>query len=242
MQIRGSLSEWAKQNNFFFTVSMNSVADRVISDDMKLEGDMDIFIGQPDIDEIIRRCDTYEERLIALAVLCYAKAYADASGVFKISQRMLSYWTGLNARSVKKYLDRLCGLEYICLEKKGDINSWYQSTVVIQLNTYKALFPITNVGEYCLLDNNIHALYDLVFVGIDRTKEIWYDLPGYNDLYLISNHLRVMVKGREINGRKFKEKVLRPFKSSSGKEYVNLIDESQNQVKVSVEKLSKSVL
>ena len=83
--IREKLKIWAKDNNFYFNVSMNTIANRVIDGQMKLQGDFPIYISRTDIDIIQKHFDSYYERIVALAVLCYSKAYAK-DNKFKISK------------------------------------------------------------------------------------------------------------------------------------------------------------
>lgn len=241
LEIRNHLKEWAIENNFYFTVAMNPVASRVINDNMKLLGDTPVYISDEDIDRIIERFDTYYERMVALAVLCYGKAYADASGKFKISKRMLGQWLKFNPKTVKKYMDNLVGLGFIQLYEEGGLSSWYNKTVVSQLNTYELLVPFDNTGNYKLVDNDIVGLYHRAFSKHEDVQEIWTSIPGYHNWYALSSSGKVEVKEREINGRIFPAKILRPFRSSSGKIYYNLSDEDGKQKKVSLERLKLSV-
>ena len=103
-EIRESLKDWAKQYGFFFTVAMNGVADRVISEKMTLRGQNPVFVNQNDIDIIVKKFDTYEERIVALAVLCYAKIYTTNRGDFKLSISALASWLGMERKTVSKYI------------------------------------------------------------------------------------------------------------------------------------------
>lgn len=237
LEIRNHLKEWAIENNFYFNVAMNPVASRVIEGDMKLSGEDPIFVSDEDIDEITSRFDTYYERMVALAVLCYGKAYADSSGKFKISKRMLGQWLKFNPKTIKKYMDTLIALGFIRLYEEGGLSSWYNKTVVSQLNTYELLVSFENVGKYQLSDNNIADLYHRAFSGHEDVSEIWTSIPGYHGWYTLSSSGKVEVAEREINGRIFPAKILRPFRSSSGKIYYNLLDDDDIQKKISLEKL-----
>ena len=104
--IREKLKIWAKENNFYFNVSMNTIASRGIDGQMKLQGDFPIYINDTDIGIIQRDFDSYYERIVALAVLCYAKAYAK-DNKFKISQIALEHWLNINHRTLSKYFKML---------------------------------------------------------------------------------------------------------------------------------------
>lgn len=236
-EIRAQLKKWATENNFYFEVAMNPIATRVIENDMRLLGDMNIYINKKDINTIDDLFDSYYEKITALGVLCYAKAYADENGKFKLSQRSFSHWIGINKKTVAKYLKTLEKLRYIEKVESGDIKSWYQTTVVVQLNTYKIIVPYENCGEFELKDNNIELLYSESFSGVNVSAEQWYPIPGYFGYYQVSSEQRVKVCKRIVNGREFPEKILNPFKSKSGKSYVNLLGEDGKQKKISIEKL-----
>ena len=231
-QIRDKLKRWAQDNNFYLKVSMNSVAERVINGDAMLQGQTPVYISTSDVATIKSKFDTYEERLVALAVLCYAKAYVDYNGQFTLSASALSHWLTFQPKHLRKYLNRLIDLEYIKLVSKGDINSWYKNTVVVTIDTYKMIAPFDNVGEFELVDNNIEQLYEDAFLNTT-----WYDVPGYRGWYRINEDKDVKVCERFINGRHYYGKVLRPSYSSSGRLYVNLLNENGKQVKCNLDNL-----
>lgn len=232
-QIRDKLKEWAKDNKFYLKVSMNSIIERVIEREGFLSGQTPIHISSGDVAIIKDRFDTYEERLVALAILCYAKAYADASGQFTLSVSALSHWLTFQPKHLRKYLNRLINLEYITLVTKGDINSWYRSTVVITIDTYKINAPYdAAAGEFELIDNNIEQLYEDAF--LDTT---WYSIPGYRGWYKINEAKDVKVCERVIGERHYYGKVLQPTASTSGRLYVNLLNENGKQIKCSLDNL-----
>ena len=213
----------------------------MIDGDMKLLGDDPVYVNEKDISEITSRFDTYYERMVALAVLCYGKAYADPSGKFKISKRMLGQWLNFNQKTIKKYMDSLINLGFMRLYEEGGLSSWYNKTVVSQLNIYELLIPVTNTGEHKLVDNNIADLYSRIFSEHEGEPEVWTSIPGYRGWYTLSSSGRVEVGEREMNGRIFPAKILRPFRSSSGKIYYNLYDENGRQKKVSLDKLKLAI-
>lgn len=236
--IREKLKIWAKENNFYFNVSMNTIASRVIDGQMKLQGDFPIYINDTDIGIIQRDFDSYYERIVALAVLCYAKAYAK-DNKFKISQIALEHWLNINHRTLSKYFKMLEEFDYIGKVQGGDIHSWYNKYVVAESYTYEILVPCENTGKYQLVDNNIFDLYDVIFNGVDLHNEEWYPIEGYNDWYEISSAGRVRAKEREIDGRLFPAKILLQQNMKTAKsKYVYLFDEhTKKQKLVAVNKL-----
>ena len=236
--IREKLKIWAKENNFYFNVSMNTIASRVIDGQMKLQGDFPIYINDTDIGIIQRDFDSYYERIVALAVLCYAKAYAK-DNKFKISQIALEHWLNINHRTLSKYFKMLEEFDYVSKVQGGDIHSWYNKYVVAESYTYEILVPCENTGKYQLVDNNIFDLYDVIFNGVDLHNEEWYPIEGYNGWYEISSAGRVRAKEREIDGRLFPAKILLQQNMKTAKsKYVYLFDEhTKKQKLVAVNKL-----
>lgn len=221
---------------------MNPIATKVIEQNMKLEGESPVYINQDDIEEIKNRFDTYYERKIALAIICYAKAYA-VDGKFKLSQGMFANWLGMNPRTIRKYLNTMATLEFLYQSENGDVNSWYQKYVVSELNTFEIGLPLINEGEFKLIDNDIEKLYEEIFLGNFSVTDDsnWFPIPGHNDWYYINVDGKVKVEERIINGRKFPAKIVRSYKSSSGKSYVSLYDpESKSQKKYCVDTLLAS--
>lgn len=231
-EIREQLKTWAKQHNFFFTVAMNSVAERVISENMNFLGTCPVYVSNDDINIITKKFDTYEERIIGLAVLCYAKIYSDDAGDFKLSISSLAAWLGMERKTVSKYIHELCDFNFIKLKDVGQISSWYKKTAVSGCNTYKLCFETSNEGQYFMADNDIEKLYDTILVKGD-----WHDIPGYNNWYMVSDDLQVRVKKRMSNGKMMPSKILWPTPLPYGRKYINLRNEAGTQSRCSIEKL-----
>jgi len=148
---------------------------------------------------------------------------------------MLSHWTGLNRRTVTNQLQSLMDSDYIIKAETGKVNSWYNKATV-QLSRYTLLVPFQNQGEYVLTDNNIEDLYCRLFLDLQTEEETWLDIPGYHGWYQISSQGRVRVKERQLGGKRFPSRILKPFQSASGKSYVHLKGE-EKQEKVSIDVL-----
>lgn len=226
-EIRERLIEWAKENDFFITVAMNPLIDKVISGDMQLLGQMPVPVSDREARIIAKKFDTYEERIVALGVLCYAKVYSDSSGAFKLSQSSLSRWLGMESRTIRKYITILRNLNFIRVNKLGNVNSWYQKTVVSRLNEYKMSFDLDEGGQYLLENNDIDKLYDDIYVSGQ-----WHAIPGYEE-YKISDDKQVRVSKRVVGDKHYPSKILHPTVASSGRRYVYLSgDDGQRKIAV----------
>ncbi|MCI8609022.1 MAG: hypothetical protein HFE73_05215 [Firmicutes bacterium] len=238
--IRTQLIQWAKANNFYITIAMNPIAARVIRHHMKLLDYGPIKISHEDVSIIKKKFDSHMERLMALSLLCYGKAYADTKGEFKLSTSMLAIWLGINKITAKKYLAALEDMEYILPVEASNVNVWYQKEPVNTLNLYRINVPTRNAGPYILKENDIHQLYSEIFEGVDTSREVWYPIPGYNDWYQISDQRRVRVCQRTVGGRNYPAKVLR-LSQKGNQSFAYLYDEKGKQRKISTAKLMDMV-
>lgn len=231
-EIRERLKAWAKENSFYFTVSMNTVADRVILEQMKLLGQEPVYVGAKDKQVIVDKFDTYEERIIALAILCYAKTYSDRYGHFQLSQAALGKWLKMERKTISKHIQQMIGSNFIEVAEAGAVNSWYQSMVAVGCSVYKLCFKADTKGEWQLENNDLHCLYDDIFV-----EGQWHDIPGFNGWYMISDDLQVRAKERESCGKVYSSKILWPTTLPYGRKYINLRNDDGKQKRCSVEKL-----
>ena len=234
--IRTQLIQWAKANNFYITIAMNPIAARVIRHQMKLLDYGPIRISQEDVTIIKERFDSHMERLMALSILCYSKAYGDAQGKFKLSTSMFSIWLGINKITTKKYLALLEDMEYILPVETSHVSVWYHKEAVNTLNLYRLNVPARNEGTYILKENDIHQLYAQIFEGVDASQEIWYPIPGYNGWYQISDQRRVRVCQRTVGSRTYPAKVLR-LSQKGNQSFAYLCGEDGKQRKISIDKL-----
>ena len=236
-EIRERLKDWAKENDFFITVAMNPLSDRVLREDMKLLGQDPVYVNENDVNIIVDKFDTYEERITALAVLCYAKVYRDDAGEFKLSVATLADWLDMERKTVTKYLKTLVDLNFIKLLDVGETNSWYHKFVITGCNTYKLCFETSNTGTCSMQDNDLDKLYDSLLV--DGT---WHDIPGFNHWYMVSDDKQVRVKKRDSNGRVFPSKILWPTILPHGRKYAKLRAEDGKQKTCSIQSLYEMAL
>ena len=162
-EIREQLKDWAKENEFFISVAMNPLIDKVIKENMTLQGSAPVPISLREVELITDRFDSYGERITALAVLCYAKVYSDCNGSFKLSISSLAKWLCMEQRTVRNHLKTLCDFGFIKQKENGGISSWYNNVVVSALHKYQLDFTPDVDGDYQLIHNNINKLYDDVF-------------------------------------------------------------------------------
>ena len=172
LQIREAIFEWANRYHYFLDFSVNTIIYRVEENNAKLRRNSDIYINDDDIARIKARFDTKNVRMVALAILCYSKAFADKDGNFNLSTVSLGNWVGFSRTNISSYyLKELIDFSYVekVNYKKKKTYTWNKKTVARSL-VLKLKVPTVNEGKYKIKDNDIRALYDEVF-GTSECKD-----------------------------------------------------------------------
>jgi hypothetical protein len=164
IEIRQSIFDWGKKYNIFIKYNLNNIIYQALDDKQRLKDNVVIKINQHDIEEINKRFDSKSTRLTALAMLCFAKAYADRDKEFNISSVALSCWLNIddsNLRSI--YIKELIDFDYILKVENPKNNFSWNKKSKSKTSRYKINTTLSNTGEYQLQDNNIFSLYEQIF-------------------------------------------------------------------------------
>lgn len=169
LQIREAIFAWANKYHYYLDFSVNSVIYRVMDQNAKLRSGTDVFVSKEDVEQIKSRFDTKNVRLTALALLCYAKAFAERDGKFNISTAALGNWIKISRTNISYfYLKELVDFGYAeKVERVKKTYTWNKKTVAKSL-ILRLKVPYTNKGEYKLVDNDILSLYNEIF---DSSKD-----------------------------------------------------------------------
>lgn len=126
-----------------------------------------VKISKKEIDAIKRIASTRREKILAVALLCCAKAYADADGMFSISFSRLAGWIGCDVENLRKReLDVLTTFGYVEIHAAEDTYRGWKKEVRRNLLRYRVRIPYAQDGEYELLDNDIIGLCERIFPEI----------------------------------------------------------------------------
>ena len=170
-EIRERLFDWGAEHRVYFDFDINKPIFHAYSDKKKLRKDISIHISNLDVQEIIRRFDSKNVRMIALGLLCYAKAEADESGEFDISLSSFGNWIGIAGQNIsKRYMFELTEMRYVKKEHLVKVNSWDKS-VATKSTHMKMLVPCKNIGDYILQDNDIRKAYEDLLEN--KSRIIW---------------------------------------------------------------------
>lgn len=142
---------------------LNGCISKAYQNNQRLTENQTILVQKEDIDEIIKRFDLKNTRLVALAILCYAKAFANNDNEFLISTYGLQDWIDIRHDHISnRYIKELINFGYLEKVTSGSI-TWYKNLVGQQMTRYRIKVPIHNKGEYELKNNDIQKLYAEVF-------------------------------------------------------------------------------
>ena len=169
IEVRAALFEWGKKYNFYIKYNVNDIIDTVFERNSPNLKSPEIKINKNDVKNINKRFDNKNTKLVALAVLCYAKAFANEDGEFSLTSVGLSSWLNINRQSIrKKYIKELIEYEFVSevskperIKNKNDWGKPYEE----QSTRYKINMPLNNSGDFVLRNNEIGKLFSEVFAA-----------------------------------------------------------------------------
>ena len=165
VDIRRAILDWAREYHVAIGLDLNMAILKAANDRDALKGGTVVRVGEDDIKEITDRFDSHKSRLVALAVLCYAKVYADKDRSFHMSAVALGSWLGIsNSVLGSRYMKELIEFGYVSrADAQGPRFSWRGKGACHKYYTYTMLVPLRDSGGCVLVGNAIHDLYALVF-------------------------------------------------------------------------------
>ena len=162
--IRQKIFDWGRENNIWIKYSVNDITIRAAEDRKKLSSPESVNVSNEDVARIVKLFDTPRVQCCALALLCYAKVYANKNGEFPLSSIPFSNWVGIDRsyfqRKVVKELDMFGYVKVINVPQKKP--RWDEGEH-LATTRYKMLVPYDNVGEYKLNGNDIQLLFRELF-------------------------------------------------------------------------------
>lgn len=178
-ETRNKIFEWAKTSNNYLKYNVNDIVTAARKCNERLKDNVIVRVSEDDVNEIVRLFDNFNTRKVALALLCYAKVYANKDGEFYISMSALAEWIGIARQNIsQRCLPELVALEYIERTPDDTLTSYWHKRKKQHTHKYKTTrlrinTSLYNDGCFQLHDNNIEALYGDIFV---RTKRSAFNL------------------------------------------------------------------
>ena len=165
LETRNKIFEWGNRHNTYIKYNLNDILNRVydVENYISLKTTK-VKINRLDIDNINERFDNKKTKLVALSLLCYAKAKADKSGEFSISSVNLGAWLGINRKMlVNRYIKELIDFEYLEIISKPSNNSRWNKPQDEQITRYRLNVPLHNSGDLHLVNNDMRVLFSQAF-------------------------------------------------------------------------------
>lgn len=163
IEIRQAIFDWGKKYHIYIEYNVNSIIYQALEDKQRLKENVIIKINSNDIEEIKKRFDSRNSRLLALAILCYAKCNANRDNEFIISGLALSHWIGIKSTNLSgRHLPELIDFGYISKIDTEKTYTWNKKVKSKSLYL-KINVNISNIGDFQLIENNIHDLYNQLF-------------------------------------------------------------------------------
>jgi len=164
IEIRDSIFNWAKKYNLFIPYNLNNIIYQALDDKQRLKDNVVVKINEKDTQEINKRFDNKNTKLVALAMLCYAKAFADRDKEFSLSSVALSAWLDMNDSNLRNiYIRELIDFGYITkVENTQNTHSWNKKKSS-KTQKYKMLADLHNSGETQIMENDIKSLFEKLF-------------------------------------------------------------------------------
>lgn len=157
-----SIFSWGRANDIDITTRVRDVVNKVYDNDEHINR-YKVGVYQSEINEIKQWFDNRSERIVALAMLCCSKAFADENGDFKVSLGGIADWTGYSDVTITNAVKRLKQYEYLDVVTHGDTYSWF-NTVKTKCNCYRVIGNVKESGDYYVLeDDDIAGFYEKFF-------------------------------------------------------------------------------
>lgn len=164
LEIRSEIFGWGRQYNIYFPFSVNSVIYQALEDKHPLRGETQVYISDSDVAQILARFDSKNCKILALAILCYAKVAANSDGEVAISTVAFANWLKMQQSHISgRYIPELIDFDF--MEKLGDEETYFMwdKKTLSKNRRYKLKVPLVNEGTYVLSDNDIFTLASEVF-------------------------------------------------------------------------------
>lgn len=123
VDIRNKIFSWCKEHKYFISENVNNIIQLAQRDTKPFVRDVDVCVSDEEIEDIRMRFDLEKTRITALAILCYAKCYADKRGYIKLPQQELSAWVGIS----RQYLNRSIMPELISFGYIEEVDKFQKS-------------------------------------------------------------------------------------------------------------------
>jgi len=158
------VAAWARKYNLALRFSLAGCVASAYLNPRELRCGTTVKISQRDADTIRMYSTNKQDRRVALALMCCAKAYAGQDGFFGASSSALASWLGMDSGNLRKrHLDRLVKLGFAERMSSTDTTRGWQKNYYRNAYRFRLLVPYDQDGQWELIHNDIQNLYEQVF-------------------------------------------------------------------------------
>jgi len=158
------IAEWVRKYNLTLPFSLITAVVAGYTNEKKLRCCATVKVSDDDIHRIMLFAKNKTDKLVALAVLCCAKALADNKGTVTLSVSALASWLNMDRANLhNRQLKRLEDAGYIKrLSPASSLRGWKKNDAR-NTTRLKVTVPYDENGEHELRDNDILSLYGECF-------------------------------------------------------------------------------
>lgn len=158
------VAEWVRKYNLTFEFSLIGCVSAAYASETGLRCGATVKISQADADCIRLYSRNRNDRKVALALMCCAKAFADEDGTFTASSGALASWLGMAAPNVRERQIRHL-VEYGFVERvnaDSSMHGW-RKNYLRNAMCFRMKVPYARSGKWTLQCNDIRTLYEQIF-------------------------------------------------------------------------------
>lgn len=157
-------AEWVRHYNLTLSFSLISCVSAAYANETELRCGATVRISKADADCIRMYSRNRQDRRVALALMCCAKALAEKDGSFIASSGALASWLGMDACNMRgRYLRRLEEFGFMEKLKNNNRMHGWQKNYYRNALRFRLKVPVDEGGEWMLQYNDIRKLYEQVF-------------------------------------------------------------------------------
>lgn len=156
-------AEWVRKYNLTLSFSLIGCVNAAYNNDTDLRCGTTVSISRADAECIRMYSRNKQDRRVALALMCCAKAFAGDDGSFVASSGALASWLDMDAGNMRRrQLKRLQDFGFIEKLRNDDLRGWKKNYYRNALR-FRLMVPYDTDGEWKLRHNDIRQLYEQVF-------------------------------------------------------------------------------
>lgn len=159
------VAEWVRKYDLKFNFSLAGCVASSYTNARDLRCGTTVRISQNDANTIRMYSINKQDRRVALALMCCAKAYAGEDGSFGASSCALASWLGVDDANVRgRIIPRLVKIGFAEKLESADTMRGWQKNYYRNAYRFRLKVPYDQDGEWELQRNDIRTLYEQVFM------------------------------------------------------------------------------